>query len=164
MVGDPNDEDDMFPVQATKEVCFMNWDLQERGFECLVEHHDIERVTSNEDHIHILCVVTILEDDCIEIPPPSLQTSICESVVAQAPVDIVFHIGAECRVIRVICADVAKVSYVIEAMLYSPGVESSSKTVTIIDTNPDGFSLLIKYAREGSLPEEADLWDTPANA
>jgi hypothetical protein len=36
-------------------------------------------------------------------------------------------------------------------MLYSPGVESSSKTITITDTNHDGFSLLIKCAREGSL-------------
>jgi hypothetical protein len=26
------------------------------------------------------------------------------------------------------------------------------------------FQILIKYAREGSLPEEADLWDTHANA
>jgi hypothetical protein len=53
MARDPNDEDDTFQVQATKEVCFINPDLQEIGFECLVEHHDIERVTSNEDHIHI---------------------------------------------------------------------------------------------------------------
>jgi hypothetical protein len=51
-----------------------------------------------------------------------------------------------------------------EAMLYDPGVESSFETVTIIDTHPDGFSVLIKYASEGSLPEEADLWDTPTNA
>jgi hypothetical protein len=50
-----------------------------------------------------------------------------------------------------------------EAMLYSPGVESSSETVTIIGTHPDGFSVLIKYASEGSLPEEADLWDTSTN-
>jgi hypothetical protein len=41
----PKDEDDTFQVQDAKEVWFMNWDLQERGFECLVEHHDIERVT-----------------------------------------------------------------------------------------------------------------------
>jgi hypothetical protein len=61
MAGDPNDEDDMFRVQATKEVWFMNRDLQERGFECLVEHHDIERVTSIEDRIHISCVVSVLE-------------------------------------------------------------------------------------------------------
>jgi hypothetical protein len=59
-------------------------------------------------------------------------------------------------VIRAIRADVAEVSYATEAMLYSPGVESSSETITIIDTHPDGFSLLIKYAREGSLPEEPD--------
>jgi hypothetical protein len=39
MAGDPNDEDDTFRFQATKEVWFMNQDLQERGFECLVEHH-----------------------------------------------------------------------------------------------------------------------------
>jgi hypothetical protein len=51
-----------------------------------------------------------------------------------------------------------------KAMLYGPGVESSSETVTIIDTHPDGFSVLIKYASEGSLPEEADLWGTPTNA
>jgi hypothetical protein len=41
MAGDPNNEDDTFRVQATKEILFMNRDLQERGFECLVEHHDI---------------------------------------------------------------------------------------------------------------------------
>jgi hypothetical protein len=40
-----------------------------------------------------------------------------------------------------------------EAMLYGPGVESSSETVTIIDIHPDGFLVLIKYAREGSLSE-----------
>jgi ABC-type dipeptide/oligopeptide/nickel transport system ATPase component len=44
----------------------MNRDLQERGFECLVENHDIECVTSSEDRIHISCVVSVLEDDCIE--------------------------------------------------------------------------------------------------
>jgi hypothetical protein len=59
---------------------------------------------------------------------------------------------------------VAKVSCVMEAMLYSLGVESNSETITIIDTNRDGFSVPIKYATEGSLSEEADLWDTPANA
>jgi hypothetical protein len=51
-----------------------------------------------------------------------------------------------------------------EAMLYSPGVESSSEIVTIIDTHPDGLSVLIKYANKGSLLKEADLWDTPTNA
>jgi hypothetical protein len=163
MAGGPNDEDDTFRLQATKEVC-MNWDLQERGFECVVEHHDIERVTSSEDRIHISCVVSVLEDDCIEVPPPSVQRSICESVAAQAPMEVVFHIGAECRVIRAIRADVAKVSSLMEAMLYGPEVESSSETVTIIDTHPDGFSVLIKYASEGSLVEEADLWGTPTNA
>jgi hypothetical protein len=141
----------------------MNQDLQERGFECLVEHHDIERVTSSEDHIHISCVVSVLEDNCIEVPPPLVQSSICESVAAQAPVEVVFHVGAEYWVIRAIHADVAKVSCVMEAMLYSPGVESSFETVTIIDTHPHGFSVLIKYASEGSLPEEADLWENPAN-
>jgi hypothetical protein len=30
MAGDQNDEDDTFRVQATKEVCFMNRDLQEK--------------------------------------------------------------------------------------------------------------------------------------
>jgi hypothetical protein len=50
-----------------------------------------------------------------------------------------------------------------EAMPYCPGVESSSETVTIIDTHPDGFSVLIKYASEGSLLEKADLRDAPAN-
>jgi hypothetical protein len=102
MAGDPNNEDDTFRVQATKEVWFMNWDLQERGFECLVEHHDIERVTSSEYRIHISCVVSVLEDVCIEVPPPPVQRSICESVAAQAPVEVVFHVGAECQVIRVI--------------------------------------------------------------
>jgi hypothetical protein len=51
-----------------------------------------------------------------------------------------------------------------EAMLYDPGVESSSETIKVIDTHPGGFSVLIIYDREGSLSEEADLWDTPANA
>jgi hypothetical protein len=120
--------------------------------------------TSNEDRINISYVVTVLEDDCIEVPPPSVQRSICKSVAAQAPVEIVFHVGAECRVIRAIRADVAKVSCVMEAILYDPEVESSPETVTIIDKHPDGFSVLIKYAREASLPEEADLWDTPTNA
>jgi hypothetical protein len=78
--------------------------------------------------------------------------------------EVVFHIGAECRVIRAIRADVAKVSSLMEAMLYGPEVESSSETITIIDTHPDGFSVLIKYASEGSLVEEADLWGTPTNA
>jgi hypothetical protein len=59
---------------------------------------------------------------------------------------------------------VEKVSCVIEAKLYGLGVESSSKTVTIIDTHPDAFLVLIKYAREGSLLEEAGLWDTPVDA
>jgi hypothetical protein len=86
-----------------------------------------------------------------------------QTVAAQAPVEVVFHVGADFRVIRAIRADVAKVSCVMEAMLYSPGVESSSETVTIIGTHPDGFSVLIKYASEGSLPEEADLWDTSTN-
>jgi hypothetical protein len=156
MAGDPNDEDDTFRVQATKEVCFMNPDPQERAFECLVEHHGSECMTSNEDHIHILCVVTVLEDDCIEVPP-SVQRSICESIAAQDPMEVVFHVGTECRMIRAIRADVAKVSSVMEAMLYGPGVESSSETVTIMDTHPDGFLILIKYAREGSLPP-ANAW------
>jgi hypothetical protein len=109
MAGEPKDEDDIFRVQAIKGICFMNRDLQEKGFQCLVEHHDIECVTSNEDRIHISCVVIVLEDDCIEVPPPSVQRSICESIEAQAPVDVVFHIGVECRVIRAICANVVKV-------------------------------------------------------
>jgi hypothetical protein len=142
----------------------MNRDLQARGFECLVEHHDIEHVTSSEDRIHISCVVSKLEDDCIEVPPPSVQRSICQTIAAQAPVEVVFHVGVECWVIRAIRADVAKVSCVMEATIYGPGVESSSETVTIIDTHPDGFSVLIKYASEGSHPEEANLWDTPTNA
>jgi hypothetical protein len=45
-----------------------------------------ERVTSSEDRIHISCVVSVLEDDCIDVPPPSVQRSICESVAAEAPV------------------------------------------------------------------------------
>jgi hypothetical protein len=127
----------------------MNRDLQARRFECLVEHHDIEHVTSSEDRIHKSCVVSKLEDDCIEVPPPSVQRSICQTIAAQAPVEVVFHVGAECWVIRAIRADVAKVSCVMEAM---------------IDTHPDGFSVLIKYASEGSHPEEANLLDTPTNA
>jgi hypothetical protein len=43
-------------------------------------------------------------------------------------------------------------------------VESSSKTVTIIDTHPGGFLVLIKYASERSLLEEADSWENRANA
>jgi hypothetical protein len=66
----------------------------------------------NKDCIHISCVVTVLEDDCIEVAPPSVQRRICESGAAQAPVEVVFHVGAECWVIRAICADVAKVSCV----------------------------------------------------
>jgi hypothetical protein len=85
-----------FESKLQKVVCFMNRNLQERGFQCPVEQHNIERVTSNEDCIHISCVVTILKDDCIEVPHPSVQKSICK---AQAPVKVVFHIGAECRVI-----------------------------------------------------------------
>jgi hypothetical protein len=119
MAGDPNDDDDMFRVQVTKEVCFMNQDVQERGFECMVEHHDIECVISNEDRIHISCLVLVLEDDCIEVPPPSVHRSICERVEAQSPVEVVLHIGVERRVIRVICADVVKVSCVMEVMLYA---------------------------------------------
>jgi hypothetical protein len=164
MAGDPNDEDDMFRFQATKEVWFMNQDLQARGLECLVEHHDIEHVTSSEDRIHISYVVSVLEDDYIEVRPPSVQRSICQTVAAQAPVEVVFHVGAECRAIRAIRADVAKVSCVMEAMLYDPGVESSSETITIFGTHLDGFSVLIKYASEGSLPEEADLRDIPTHA
>jgi hypothetical protein len=57
-----------------------------------VEHHDIERVTSSEYRIHISCVVSVLEDNCIEVPPPLVQRSICESITSQAPVE-------ECRVI-----------------------------------------------------------------
>jgi hypothetical protein len=68
-----------------------------------------------------------------------VQRSICQTTTAQAPVEVVFHVGAECRVIRAIHADVVKVSCVIEAMLYGLGVESSFKNVTIIDTHPDGF-------------------------
>jgi hypothetical protein len=108
----------------------MNQDLRERGFECLVEHHDIERVTSNEDRIHISCVFIVLEDDCIEVLSPSVQISICKSIEAQAPVEVFFHVGAECQVIRPIRVNVAKVSCVMEAMLYGPGLESSSETVT----------------------------------
>ena len=142
----------------------MNQDLGEQGFECLVEHCDIERVISSGDCINISCVVTVLEDDCIEVPPPSVRTSICKSVAAQAPVVVVFHVEADSRVIRAIHANVVAVSFVMEAMLYGPLVDSNSKTVNIKDAHPDAFSLLIKYAIEGSLPEEADLWDTPANA
>jgi hypothetical protein len=140
MAGEANDEDDTFRVEASKEVCFMNRDLQERGFECLVEHHDIERVTSNEDCIHISCVVTVLEEDCIEVPPPSVQRSISESVAAQVPVEVVFHVSAECRVIRVTCVNVAKVYCL------------ALKLLQLLEhTYPDAFSVLIKYTREGSL-------------
>jgi hypothetical protein len=63
---------------------------------------------------------SVLEDDYIEVPPPSVQRSICESVAAQAPVDVVFHVGEEYRVIRAIRADVAKVSYVMEGNALRP--------------------------------------------
>jgi hypothetical protein len=86
-----------------------------------------------------------------------------QSIAAQALVELVFHVGAECRVIRAIRADVAKVTCVTEVMLYGPRVESSPETVTIIDTHPDGFPTLMKYAMEGSFPNEADLRDTLAN-
>jgi hypothetical protein len=74
-----------FESKLQKVVRFIKWNLQERGFQCLVEHHDIERVTSNEDRIHISCVVTIPKDDCIEVPPPSVQKTICKSVAAPSP-------------------------------------------------------------------------------
>jgi hypothetical protein len=35
-------------------------------------------------------------------------------------VEVVFHVGAECQVIRAIRANVAKVSCAMEAMLYGP--------------------------------------------
>jgi hypothetical protein len=108
-------------------------------------------VTSNEKSRHISCVVSGLEDDCIEVPPPSVQRSICESIAAQALVEVVFNLCAECQVIQAIRANVVKVSCVMEAMLYGPRVESSSEIVIIIDTCPDGFLVLIKYASEGSL-------------
>jgi hypothetical protein len=66
MDGDPNNEDDTFSVQATKEVWFMNRDLEARGFEYQVEHHNIEHVASSEDHIHTSFVVLVLEDDCVD--------------------------------------------------------------------------------------------------
>ncbi|XP_072149564.1 BTB/POZ and MATH domain-containing protein 1-like [Setaria viridis] len=50
-----------------------------------------------------------------------------------------------------------------EALLYGSGVESKSETVSIKDTNFAGFSLLLKYVYEGSLPEEANLCDTLIN-
>jgi hypothetical protein len=99
MAGDPNIEDDTFQVHATKEVCFMKRDLQEKGFECLVEHHDIERVTSSEDRIHISYVVTVMKDGCIEVPTPSVQRSIYKRIAAQSPVEVVFHVGLEFLVI-----------------------------------------------------------------
>jgi hypothetical protein len=39
-------------------------------------------------------VVSVLEDDCIEVPPPSVERSICHTVAAQALVEVVFHVGA----------------------------------------------------------------------
>jgi hypothetical protein len=78
-------------------------------------------------------------------------------------VEVVFHVGAEYRVIQAIHADVAKVSCVMEGNALRPRSESSSETITIVDTHLDGFSVLIKYAWEGSLPEEADFLDTSAN-
>uniref|UniRef100_K3YM80 BTB domain-containing protein n=1 Tax=Setaria italica TaxID=4555 RepID=K3YM80_SETIT len=104
----------------------------------------------------------VLEDDCIEVPLPSVGRSICTTIAAQAPMDIIFDIGG--RVIRARRADVAALSHVMEALLYGNRVKSKLEIISIKDTNPAGFSLLIKYAYEGSLPEEADLRDTPINA
>src|SRR5687767_10746192 len=78
-----------------------------------------------------------------------------------SPVDIVFHIGDQ--VIQARRADVAAQSRVMEALLYGSGVEPKLENVSIKDTNPAGFSLLVKYACEGSLPMEEDLWNTPIN-
>jgi hypothetical protein len=68
-----------------------------------VEHPDIECVTFSEDRIHISCVVSILEDNFIEVPPPLVQISICESIAGQAPVEVVFHIGAVLGDMSVTC-------------------------------------------------------------
>uniref|UniRef100_K3YDU1 BTB domain-containing protein n=1 Tax=Setaria italica TaxID=4555 RepID=K3YDU1_SETIT len=121
----------------------------EQGFNCLVGHHEIERVLDHSDRINISCTITILEDDCIEIPPPLVGRSICTTIVAQAPVDVVFDIA---------------LSRAMEALYYGSGVESKSEIISIKEANLDGFSLLIKYACEGSLRQEADLWDTLVNA
>ncbi|RCV38973.1 hypothetical protein SETIT_8G185600v2 [Setaria italica] len=143
-------------------VLMNNMQKVEHGFNCLVGHHESEHVWDHSGCVNISCTITVLEDDCIEVSPPSVGRSICTTIAAQAPVDIVFDIGG--RVIRARRADVAALSHVMEALLYGSGVESKSETVSIKDTNPVGFSLLIKYVCEGSLPEEADLWDTLINA
>ncbi|RCV23809.1 hypothetical protein SETIT_5G034200v2 [Setaria italica] len=131
----------------------------QHGFNCLVGHHEIEHVWDHSDRVNISCTVTVLQDDCIEVPPPSVGRSICTTIAAQAPMDVVFDIGD--RVIRARRADVAALSHVMEALLYGSGVESKLEIVSSKDADLDGFSLLIKYAYEGSLLEEANLWDTP---
>ncbi|RCV22252.1 hypothetical protein SETIT_4G205700v2 [Setaria italica] len=161
VVGDAIDYDGTFRFQDLKELEFRNGNL-EHGFNYLVGHHDIERVWDHSSRVNISCTVTVLEDDYIEVLPPSVGRSICTTIVAQASVNVVFDIGG--RVIRARWADVAALSRVMVALLYGSGMGSMSKTVSIKDTNPAGFSLLIKYACEGSLPEEVDLWDTPTNA
>ncbi|XP_072146350.1 uncharacterized protein [Setaria viridis] len=125
-------------------------------------HHEIELVWDHSGCINISCIVTVLEDDCMEAPPPLVGRSICTTIAAQALVDVVFDIGGQ--VIRARNTDVAALSHVMEAFLYGSRVESKLQTVSIKDTNPAGFLLLIKYACDGSLPEEADLGDTPVNA
>ena len=92
LAADPTDEDDTFRVQVTKELEFRNGDLRGAYFECLVEHQDIERVCDNGGRINISCVVTVLEDNRIELPPPSVRRSICATIASQAPVDVVFDI------------------------------------------------------------------------
>jgi hypothetical protein len=59
-----------------------------------VEHRDIERMSPNGGRINISCVVTVVEDDCIDVHAPSKRRSICATLVAQAPVDVVFSIGS----------------------------------------------------------------------
>jgi hypothetical protein len=58
--------------------------------------------------------------------------------------DVVFDVEANDRVIQAMCANVVTPTCAMEAMLYDPGVGSSSEIVTIRNTDPDGFSLLIK--------------------
>ncbi|RCV06271.1 hypothetical protein SETIT_1G149800v2 [Setaria italica] len=152
---------DTFQVQDLKELEFRNGNL-EHGFNCFVGHHEIEYVWDYSICVNISYTVRVLDDDCIEVPPLSVGRSICTTISAQAPVDVVFDIGG--RKIQARLADVTALSRVMEALLYGSGMESKSETISIKDTNSAGFSLLIKYAYEGSLLEEVNLWDTPINA
>jgi hypothetical protein len=110
----PFDNDGTFRVQVAKELEFRNGDLQQ-GFDCILEHQNIKGVWEEGGCVSISCIVTVLEDEFIEVPPSSTYKSICATIAAQAPMDVVFDICG--RVNRVRCANAVAVSCVMEACL-----------------------------------------------